>query len=57
VLQTDSLVVTVNMLIGGTPEADHVCVNDSVTGDCNPGRPYLECPNQNTHRFTNKGKR
>jgi hypothetical protein len=57
VLKTDSLVVAMNVLIGGAPKADNVCIDDSVTGDCNPRRPNLECTNQDTHRFTNRGIR
>jgi hypothetical protein len=57
VLQADTLIVAMNLLISRTSEADHVRIDDSIAGDCNSRRPNLENTNQNTHRLTNRGKR
>ena len=57
VLQADTLIVAMNLLVSRTSEADHVRIDDSIAGDCNSRRPNLENTNQNTHRLTNRGKR
>jgi hypothetical protein len=57
VLQTDTRIVGLNVLISRSADADDIRVDYAITGDCNSGYPLLECSDQDPHRITNKGTR